>query len=188
MKFPHISSVISFFEEVHTYFDTNAVMNEGFENLLKLCSRQLKENHITIYITSSVLCELKKISESEEKSTAITAKTRLAEIEVLTNQGIIKHIGNPNQKCPATQQLVKIAIKYRSHNKLAFITCNKELSHDLLMQNNLKSYNGHHIYVFNISKKGFLYDYEERSEKAEKKPLFGKINQENDLLNLFGLN
>ena len=41
MKFPHISSVISFLSEVRTYFDTNAVMNEGFENLLKLCSRQL---------------------------------------------------------------------------------------------------------------------------------------------------
>lgn len=185
MKFPHISSVISFLSEVRTYFDTNAVMNEGFENLLKLCSRQLKENNTSIYITSSVLYELKKHSESEEEQKAKTAKTRLAEIEVLAKEEIIKYAGNPKHKCPATQQLIKTAIKYRSHNKLAFITCNKDLSHDLLMQNKLKSYNGHHIYVFNISRKGFLFDYEEQNEQ---KPKSENTNKHQDFLILFGLN
>lgn len=185
MKFPHISSVVNFFSEVRTYFDTNAVMSEGFENLMKNCSKQLKNNNSVIYISSSVMYELKKLSESEVEETVVTAKTRLAEIKVLCDQGIIQIAGNPNHKCPATQQLIKTAIKYRSHNKLAFVTCNKNLSHDLLMQNSLKSYKGHHIYVFNISKNGFLFDYEEQNEQ---KPKSERINKHQEFLNLFGLN
>lgn len=187
MKFPHISSVVNFFSDVCTYFDTNAVMNEGFENLLKLCSRQLKEKQISICITTSVLYKLKQLSESEEIETSNTAKTRLAEIEVLTKEGIIKCVGNPNHKYPATQQLVKFAIKYRSHKKLAFITNSKALTHDLLMQNKLKSYNGHHIYVFNISKKGFLFDCEE-NECSESNENMNESISNNNFLNLFGLN
>lgn len=187
MKFLNISSVINFFSETSTYFDAKAVMNEGFENLLKLCSRQLKEKQISLYITTSVLYKLKQFSESEDFETSNIAKTRLAEIEVLTQEGIIKCIGNPNHKCPASQQLVKYAIKYRSHKQLAFITNSKSLSHDLLMQNELRSYNGHHIYVFNISKKGFLFDCEENEIDESNKNTSESIGN-NNFLNLFGLN
>lgn len=173
MKLSDLDSVIDFFAENDTYIDTNAVMNYGFETLMRNCSLKLKERGTKIFICHSVMNELKKLAASNNIETALTAKLRLTELEIWSGLGIIEFDGNPEDKHPATQHHISIVIKHRTHRKLAVITCNRKLAHDILMQNNLQSFNGNHTYVFNISKSGFLYDYEEGTDTTKILKMFG---------------
>ena len=61
MKLSDLDSVIDFFAENDTYIDTNAVMNYGFETLMRNCSLKLKEKGAKIFICHSVMNELKKL-------------------------------------------------------------------------------------------------------------------------------
>lgn len=192
MKFPSIKSVINFLAENDTYFDSSAIMNKGFEELMKNCARQLKESGTKILIPTEAGNQLLKLTESDNPQTAATARLRIEELSVFASQPIIKYVGNPKQQFLEPQQIIKLVLKYRNNRNLAVITCKPDLVHDILMQNSLQSYKGNHIHVFNISKSGHLYDYEENTsqytQKKETVTAVSKVDSQTErILNMFGL-
>lgn len=134
MKFPSIKSVINFLAENDTYFDSSAIMNKGFEELMKNCARQLKENGTKIFIPTEAGNQLLKLTESDNPQTAATARLRIEELSVFASQPIIKYVGNPKQQFLEPQQIIKLVLKYRNNRNLAVITCKPDLVHDILMQ------------------------------------------------------
>ena len=67
MKFPSIKSVINFLAENDTYFDSSAIMNKGFEELMKNCARQLKGSGTKIFIPTEAGNQLLKLTESKQR-------------------------------------------------------------------------------------------------------------------------
>ena len=192
MKFPSIKSVINFLTENDTYFDSSAIMSNGFEELMKNCARQLKESEAKIFIPTETGKRLLNLTESDNPKTAATARIRIDELSVFASQPIIKYAGNPKQQLLEPQQIIKLVLKYRNNRNLAVVTCKPDLAHDILMQNTLQSYKGNHIHVFNISKSGHLYDYEENTsqytQKTETKSAVPKADSQTErILNMFGL-
>lgn len=167
-------------------------MSNGFEELMKNCARQLKESGTKIFIPTEAGKRLLNLTESDNPKTAATARLRIDEISVFASQPIIKYVGNPKQQLLEPQQIIKLVLKYRNNRNLAVVTCKPDLVHDILMQNTLQSYKGNHIHVFNISKSGHLYDYEEsisqHTSKKETEASVPKIDSKTErILNMFGL-
>lgn len=192
MKFQNVNDIVTFFSENDTYFDTSAIMNNGFEALMKKCAQQLKENGTQILIPTEVGNQLVNLTKSDNPKTAATAKLRIDELSVLASQPIIKFVGNPKQKQLAPQQIIKLVVKYRNSKKLAVVTCTHSLAHDILMQNDLRSFKGNHIHAFNISQSGHLYDYEENESQYKSNENNITSDQEIDsetarILDMFGL-
>lgn len=190
MKFPSIKSVINFLSENDTYFDSSAIMNKGFEELMKNCARQMKESGTNIFIPTESGNKILNLSESNNPKTAAIARLRIDELSIFASQPIIKYVGNPKQQLLEPQQIIKLVLKYRSNKNLAIVTCQPNLAQDILMQNTLQSYKGNHIHVFNISKSGHLYDYEENTSQYTQKNQTVVPNDDSQtqkILNMFGL-
>lgn len=186
-----INNVIEFLSEHETYIDTNVLMNEGFAKMLRYFLPEMRRNNVKLYISYPVFNELNKLSCSEDKATSNSAKSGIKLLEALKELSIAEMTDNPNNHGLATQFLIKTVIKYRTKKNLAIITCNKKLAEDILMQNSLKSVKGNYTYCLDLSRNGYLYNYDSTVDASNTdSDKYSKNTEENiddNILKLFGL-
>lgn len=186
-----INNVIEFLSEHETYIDTNVLMNEGFAKMLRYILPEMRRKNVKLYIPFPVYNELKKLSCSEDKVTSDSAKFGIKSLEALKALYVAEMVDNPNNYGLATQFLIKTVIKYRARKNLAVITCNKKLAEDILMQNSLKSVNGNYTYCLDLSRNGYLYNYDSTVDASntdsDKYSKNTEDNIDDNILKLFGL-
>ena len=101
---------------------------------------------------------------------------------------LLEITGSNTENDTAKQQLVRIAVKYRSNKELVFVTRNSTLAKDLILQNNIKSYKGNRICVCDLDDRGLFTDYEEEKKQCAKStPKDNFDDKSRDILKSFGL-
>ena len=81
---------------------------------------------------------------------------------------LLEITGSNTENDSSKQQLVRIAVKYRSNKELVFVTRNPTLAKDLILQNNIKSYKGNRICVFDLDDRGLLPIMKKRKNSVPK--------------------
>ncbi len=188
MLFNSFYSIINFLNNKHICFDTTAVLSGGFEGFIQRCSAHFDSRNKRIYLPFAVIKELSEIIKNPQDDFNYRAKKALEIISKYNKMNLLEITGSNTANDSSKQQLVRIAVKYRSNKDLVFVTRNSFLAKDLLLQNNIKSYNGNQICVFDLDDRGFFTDYEEEKQQYAKSTPKDKFDDKSrDILKSFGL-
>lgn len=98
----------------------------------------------------------------------IIEQKALEVISKYKDMNLLEITGSNTENDTAKQQLVRIAVKYRSNKELVFVTRNPTLAKDLILQNNIKSYKGNRICVFDLDDRGLLPIMKKRKTVCQK--------------------
>lgn len=139
--------------------DTCALLDEGFEPMLRKSARLMSENNRSVIIHSSVVNEIVRFSRNSEHSQFENAKKLLPLLNDLERAKILKFQGNFWNFRLADQQFLEFVIDERQNQTIAIITLDKKLSEDILLQNKICSFEGYTAKVFSLSKNGKLFPY-----------------------------
>lgn len=139
--------------------DTCALLNEGFEPMLRESAKFISEKHKSITIHSSVVNEIVRFSRNSKHSQFENAKKLLRLLNNLERAKIFKFEGNYWDFRLADQQFLEFVIDKRQNQTIAIITLDKKLSEDILLQNKICSFGGHPAKVFRVKRNGDLYLY-----------------------------
>lgn len=188
MLFNSFRSIIYFLNNKHLYFDTTAVLSGGFEGFIQRCSAPFDNRDKKIYIPFAVIKELSDKIKDPQDEFNYRAKKALEVISKYKDMNLLEITGSNTENDSSKQQLVRIAVKYRSNKELVFVTRNSTLAKDLIFQNNIKSYKGNRICVFDLDDRGLFTDYEEEKKQCAKStPKDNFDDKSRDILKSFGL-
>lgn len=188
MLFNSFYSIIYFLNNKHIYFDTTAVLSGGFEGFIQRCSAPFDNRGKKIYIPFAVIKELSDKIKDPQDEFNYRAKKALEVISKYKDMNLLEITGSNTENDSSKQQLVRIAVKYRSNKELVFVTRNSTLAKDLILQNNIKSYKGNRICVFDLDDRGLFTDYEEEKKQCAKSmPKDNFDDKSRDILKSFGL-
>lgn len=150
---------LEFFSGRCIYGDTSFILNPGFEKFINKNGQSMAEKGIKITFPNNVIQELIGLRNSPKVGEQ--ADQALKQLEYLDKSGVVAFTKKTTDNYPIAQLMLSLIIKNRTKDSIVIITCNKKISHDVLMQNQIKSYNGHHIYCLNIAPNGFLYNHDD---------------------------
>lgn len=139
--------------------DTCAILNEGFIPLLAESAKQISKSERAIIIHSSVINEIIRFSQNPYHNQYETSKRLLPILYELERAKIVKFEGNYWDFRLADQQFLEFIIDGRQNKTIAIITLDKDLSADIMLQNQINSFYGYPAVVFTLGKDKNLYRY-----------------------------
>lgn len=180
-----INDVTAFLLEHHTYFDSSVLMLEGFAEFLRSNFLSFRASNLKIYILYPTVHYLEALSEGENTEKATAAQRAIGIVQGLVKYGIADLVGHAENRFHESQQLLIETVKYRTKRSLAFVTCNRKLQNDLVMQNGIRSFNGEVISVLYLTRSGNMYRCFDETEQT--KCISAETDEDDDLLKLFNI-
>ena len=178
-----IEDPVAFGRKVKLFFDTTALMSDGFRSFLDRYGDRIKEEKLRLCTIEPVIVHLTNKSRRGNPAAVKRAEETLELIEELKRQGIFTI--KSRSRYPflgyglSMQQLILLALYKMSKKSIAIVSCNQNLSDDIMMMNRLRSVKGNYIYSINLSDDGFLYNndttFRETEEADDEDDLFSKL-------------
>ena len=171
-----IEDPVAFGRKVKLFFDTTALMSDGYGD-------RIKEEKLHLCTIEPVIVHLTNKSRRGNPVAVKRAEETLELIEELKRQGIFTI--KSRSRYPflgyglSMQQLILLALYKMSKKSIAIVSCNQNLSDDIMMMNRLRSVKGNYIYSINLSDAGFLYNndttFRETVEADDEDDLFSQL-------------
>lgn len=178
-----IEDPVAFGRKVKLFFDTTALMSDGFRSFLDRYGDRIKEEKLHLCTIEPVIVHLTNKSRRGNPVAVKRAEETLELIEELKRQGIFTI--KSRSRYPflgyglSMQQLILLALYKMSKKSIAIVSCNQNLSDDIMMMNRLRSVKGNYIYSINLSDDGFLYNndttFRETEEADDEDDLFSQL-------------
>ena len=167
-----IEDPVAFGRKVKLFFDTTALMSDGFRSFLDRYGDRIKEEKLRLCTIEPVIVHVTNKSRRGNPVAVKRAEETLELIEELKRQGIFTI--KSRSRYPflgyglSMQQLILLALYKMSKKSIAIVSCNQNLSDDIMMMNRLRSIKGNYIYSINLSDDGFLYNNDTTFQKTKK--------------------
>ena len=178
-----IEDPVAFGRKVKLFFDTTALMSDGFRSFLDRYGDRIKEEKLRLCTIEPVIVHVTNKSRRGNPVAVKRAEETLELIEELKRQGIFTI--KSRSRYPflgyglSMQQLILLALYKMSKKSIAIVSCNQNLSDDIMMMNRLRSVKGNYIYSINLSDDGFLYNndttFRETEEADDEDDLFSQL-------------
>ena len=178
-----IEDPVAFGRKVKLFFDTTALMSDGFRSFLDRYGDRIKEEKLRLCTIEPVIVHVTNKSRRGNPVAVKRAEETLELIEELKRQGIFTI--KSRSRYPflgyglSMQQLILLALYKMSKKSIAIVSCNQNLSDDIMMMNRLRSIKGNYIYSINLSDDGFLYNndttFRETEEADDEDDLFSQL-------------
>ena len=164
----YIENIAEIIKSQDTYFDSSALMHKGFTEFIRKNYQQLRVSEAKICVLYSTYNFVEYLMNSPDIKTAENVKETYEKLNSLIRYNILSLKGKPDNRYRESQQILIDALQNRMHKPQAFVTNNRALHHDLLLQKNNKSCFGYPLQILHLSNNGFIFSSEISSDNADK--------------------
>lgn len=149
-KAPNLSFSVRNYDDI--YFDTCALLEEGFRSCLRTMIPELVRTGKRIVIPYPVMQELSYLCAGVTSTCCYQAQRAKALILKLTEVGLTEYAGKPENSEQADHYFVKAVSGDQFCRKIAIVTQDRQLTEDIHLLNRINSARANPVHTYKLEK------------------------------------